>query len=105
MASPPQGSSDALVEHPANCKVNCALSVALPSESIEPVHGGQVLREPGFHEFRIGPPQIVATENRIDPHSSGQQAPAQRSIPQRRNLVFAAIGQKIDLDSPLEQIV
>ncbi len=55
--------------------MNDALAEAL-SQPIELLYGGDILCEPGFAEFRVGAPEIVAIENRIGLHSSGQQAPA-----------------------------
>src|SRR5450631_808804 len=67
----PQRRCDALIEHPADSQVNDALAKALLSESIEFLHSGQILSEPGFDEFRICASQIVAAKNGIDLHSSG----------------------------------
>jgi hypothetical protein len=50
--------------------VNDAFAEALLSEPIEPFHCGQILREPGLEELRIGASQIVAIENGIRPHAS-----------------------------------
>ena len=69
------------------------------------MNGCQILREPRLEELRIRAPQVVATENRACPHSSRQQASAQRSISQHRDPVPSAIGQKVGFDSAFEQIV
>ena len=105
MAGSPQSGGDALVKHPTNREVNNTLAETLLSEPIEPVDGRQILREPRLEEFGVGAPQIVATENGACPHSSRQQAAAQRAISQHRDPVPPAIGQKVSLDSAFEQIV
>jgi hypothetical protein len=91
MTRPPQCRRDALVEHPPHRQMNNALAEAL-REAIEPVHGGQILYEPGPDELWVVTPQIVAIENRIRPHPAGQEASAQRAISKHRDFIFPAIG-------------
>src|SRR5258708_9229547 len=105
MTRPPQCRSDALVEHPTHRQVNSALAEALLSEPIELLHGGNIFCKPGVAEFWVGAPEIVAIESGIRPHSSRQQASAERTIAQCGNLVPAAIWQKVGLDFAFEQIV
>src|SRR3981189_3228061 len=93
MTRPPQRCGDALGEHPTDREVNKTLAEALLSEAVKLLHGGYILCEPRLEELRVGAPQIVAIENRVRPHSSGQEASAQRAISQHGNSILAAIGQ------------
>jgi len=71
--------------------VNNALAETL-REPIKLAHCGQILCESRREELRVGTPQIVAIENRVRPHSSRQEAPAQRPISQHRDFIFLAVG-------------
>src|SRR5271167_2019449 len=105
MTRAPQCRGDALVEHPTHRQVNDALAEALLGEPVELSDGGHILSKSRLDEFRVSAPEIVTIEHCAWLHSSGQQPTAQRSISEHRNLVFAAIGKKVGLDSAFEQIV
>ena len=105
MARAPKRGRDALIEHPADRQLNNMFAEAVLRQLIEPLHGGKILGEPRRLELRVGAAQIVTIECSIWPHPPRQQAPAERAIAERRDLVLATIGQDISLDLALEQII
>src|ERR1700732_3063282 len=90
MTRAPQRRCYTLIEHPADRQVNDALAEPFLRESIEPLHGGEILTEPGLPEFGIRAAEVIAVDKRLRPPPPGQQAPAQRAIAEGRNLVFVA---------------
>ena len=67
-----------------------------------PAQWPRLRAEPGLLEFWIRAAEVIAIENRVRPHPPGQQAPAQRAIAERRDLIFLAIGKNLHLDVALE---
>src|SRR5450755_831797 len=105
MASAPQCRRDALIEHPANRQLNDALVEAPASKLVEPLYRGKIVGESRLVKLRVAAAQIVALECGIRSHPSRQQATAQCSIAECRDLVVAAIAQEIRLDAAFEQVV
>src|SRR5205807_238786 len=102
MTRAPQRRGDALVEYPADRQMNDAFAETILGETIELLHGGEILCEPRLAELRIGAAKIIAVEFAVRSHASGQQPPAQSSVDEGRDLVLAAIGQQVGLDCALE---
>src|ERR1700677_1914154 len=101
----PKRDADTLVEHPAHGQMDYAPVKTALGELIELAHRLEILSQARRLEFGVYAPQIVAVEGGVGPNASAQQAPAQRPVAQRRDIVRPAIRQDILLDLPFEEVV
>jgi hypothetical protein len=63
MTCAPQRRGDPLIEHPADRQVNDVLAETFLGETIEPLHGGEILTKSRLLEFRVRAAQVIAVEN------------------------------------------
>src|SRR4029079_14351862 len=101
----PQRRGDTLVECPANGQVDDSFSKTVLGQLIQAVHGGEILSKAGLLKLRVGPSQVVASEDRVGSHSSRQQPTAEGPIAERRGAVLRAIRQDIGLERTFEKLI
>ena len=85
--------------------MNDPLAITLSRELSETSDCGEILGISRRLEFRVGQSQIIAVKMRILLQCAGQQTAAQRPVGQGAEARFPAIGQELDLDLALEQII
>jgi len=105
MPRAPERRHNALIEYPADGKVNDVLAIALYCELIQAFHRGEVLADARRLKFWVAPAEIIAIESRIRAHAAGRQSATQRAIAQGCDFVPTAIWQDLFLSAAFEKVV